>query len=373
MTHYRCDSSRPYEPAPVRIHYLEVLVVLVAEQFEHVVGIDTHARTHTYCLIHARTGALIDTATFPTSAAGNARAVSWIARRAHGTSVLAGVEGTSSYGASITAVLTETGIEVAEVRPASRASHAHTGKSDAIDAEAAARSLLGRDVDKLAQPRQPGDRAALRVLLTARSLIDQQRTANRNALNALARSVDLGLDARKPLTDAQIKTIAAWRIPRDAEPVRVLRAEAKRLAATILEQSAALNVNHKQLADLTERLAPGLQELPRVGPVTGAILVTAYSHHGRIRSEAAFAALGGIAPLPASSGNSTRHRLSRSGDRQLNRAVDVIVRTRMSYDTTTRTYVARRRAEGRTAREVRRCLKRYVVRALFRELQTRMT
>lgn len=348
-------------------------MVLVAEQFEHVVGIDTHARTHTYCVIQSRTGAVIDTAVFPASTAGHARAVSWVVRRTGGTTVLAAIEGTSSYGAGITAQLMETGFEVTEVRPAPRASHAHAGKSDALDAAAAARSVLGKDVAVLAQPRQGRGRTALRVLLTARSLLDQQRTANRNALNALVRSVDLGVDARKPLTDTQVTSIAAWRTSRDRDTIRVTRSEAKRLAVAVLEQTEQLRQNHRQLAALTEQLAPGLQDLPGVGPVTGAILVTAYSHHGRIRSEAAFAALGGIAPLPASSGNNTRHRLSRSGDRQLNRAVDVIVRTRMSYDTTTRDYVARRRTAGRTGREIRRCLKRYVVRSLFRELRTRMT
>lgn len=351
---------------------LEVLLVLVVEQFEHIVGIDTHARTHTYCVIHSRTGAVIDTAAFPTSAAGHKRALNWIIRRTGGTTVLAAVEGTSSYGAGISAQLMEAGFDVTEVRPAPRSSHAQAGKSDLLDAEAAARSVLGKNITKLAQPRQSGDRTALRVLLTARSLIDQQRTANRNALNALVRSVDLGIDARKPLTDAQITSIAAWRATRDRDAIRVTRSEAKRLAMAVIEQTAQLRENHRQLAALTEQLAPGLQDLPGIGPVTGAILVTVYSHHGRVRSEAAFAALGGIAPLPASSGNNTRHRLSRSGDRQLNRAVDVIVRTRMSYDPTTQEYISRRRTEGRTNREIRRCLKRYVIRSLFRELQTRM-
>lgn len=129
-------------------------MTLVADKFEYVVGIDTHARTHTYCLVHAHTGAVINTAVFPTSAAGNARAVNWIARRSHGTTALAAVEGTSSYGASITAQLIETGIDVVAVRPASRSSHAHAGKSDALDAEAAARAVLGRDLTRLPQPRQ---------------------------------------------------------------------------------------------------------------------------------------------------------------------------------------------------------------------------
>ena len=103
-------------------------MTIVAETVEHVVGIDTHARTHTYCLLHARTGAVIDTATFPTSKAGNARAVDWIGRRSQG-SVLAAIEGTSSYGAGISAALLERGIDVAEVRPAARSSTANGPRS----------------------------------------------------------------------------------------------------------------------------------------------------------------------------------------------------------------------------------------------------
>lgn len=292
---------------------------IVAETIEHVVGIDTHARTHTYCLLHARTGAVIDTATFPTSKSGNARAINWIGRRSQGTVVLAAVEGTSSYGAGITAALIEQGFDVTEIRPASRSTHAHAGKSDALDADAAARSVLGRDHDTLARPRQSGPRTALRVLLASRSIMDQQRTANRNALTALLRSVDLSVDARKPLTDAQIRAIAAWRTSPTAsvDAVAIARREARRLAVTVLEQTELLKTNYRQLRQLTEQLAPGLQDVPGLGPVTAAIIVCAYSHRGRVRSEAAFAALGGIAPLPASSGNTSRHRLSRSGDRQL--------------------------------------------------------
>lgn len=350
-------------------------MTIVTELFEHVVGIDTHARSHTYCLLHARTGAVIDTSAFPASKAGNARAIAWVLRRSQG-SVLAAVEGTSSYGAGITTALSEEGFDVAEVRPAPRSTHAHAGKSDTLDAEAAARSVLGRDYDQLARPRQSGRRAALRILLASRSIIDQQRTANRNALNALLRSIDLGIDARKAVTDQQVRTIAAWRIGRSTEacdPMVIARREARRLAATVLEQTIGLRENHHHLRILADELAPGLQTHLGIGPVTAAIIVCAYSHHGRVRSEAAFAALGGIAPLPASSGNNTRHRLSRSGDRQLNRAFDVIVRTRMSCDPATRDYVARRRTQGRTNREIRRCLKRYVCRSVFRELQTNMT
>jgi transposase len=246
------------------------------------------------------------------------------------------------------------------------------GEIRSIDAEAAARSTIGRRYETLARPRQGGDRAALRVLLASRHLIDQQRTANRNALTALVRSCDLGIVARRPLTDAQIKIIASWGLESSESAAEIIRSEAKRLATTITEQSELLEENRRCLRQLSELLAPGLQDVPGVGPVTAGILVCAYSHRGRVRSEAAFATLAGVAPLPASSGNKTRHRLSRSGDRQLNRAFDVIVRTRMSYDANTRDYVARRTAEGRTKREIRRSLRRYVCRSIFRELETCM-
>lgn len=350
-------------------------MAIVAETVDHVVGIDTHARTHTFCVLHARTGAVVDTATFPASPAGHTRAISWITRRGPG-SVLAAVEGTSSYGSGIAAALREHGIDIAEVRPAARSTHAHAGKSDDLDAQAAARSVLGREYETLARPRQSGIRAALRVLLASRSILERQRTANRNALTALVRCVDLGVDARRPLTDHQVRTIAAWRTAStepSADGIHTARREARRLARAVLEQTDVLKDNHRELQQLTEKLAPGLQDVRGVGPMTGAILVCAYSHRGRIRSEAAFAALGGVAPLPASSGNTSRHRLSRSGDRQLNRAFDTIVRTRMSFDPATRDYVARRRAEGRSNREIRRSLKRYVCRAMFRHLQATIT
>ncbi len=346
-------------------------MAVVAELFDHVVGVDTHARTHTFCIVQCRTGAVVDSATYPTTGPGLNRAVAWIKRRCT-SRVLAAVEGTSSYGASITAALVRSDIDVCEVRPMSKKAHAHAGKSDAIDAEAAARSVIGQDYETLARPRRTGDRAALRVLLASRHLIDRQRTANRNALTALVRSSELEIDARRPLTDAQVKTIASWRSSRSEGPTAIARSEAKRLAVTIIEQSELLAENRRRLQLLSEQLAPGLQDTPGIGPVTAGILVCAYSHRGRVRSEAAFAALGGVAPLPASSGNTERHRLSRSGDRQLNRAFDVIVRTRMSYDTATRDYVARRTAEGRTRKEIRRSLKRYVCRSIFRQLETCM-
>lgn len=221
-------------------------MVAIAERYEHVVGIDTHARTHTYCIIESRTGSMVDTRSFPTTVPGMRRAVSWIRRRTLGTALLAAVEGTSSYGAGITTALLAEGIEVAEIRALYRRARARTGKSDPLDAEAAARTALSTDVEKLAHPRRSGDRAALRVLLASRSLTDQQRTANKNALTALLRTTDVGVDARKPLTDAQIATIAAWRTGRDEPSYRVFREEGRRLAKTIIEQTRSLQQNHRR-------------------------------------------------------------------------------------------------------------------------------
>lgn len=238
-----------------------------------------------------------------------------------------------------------------------------------VDAEAAARTALGGDTRRVPQPRPTGDRTMLRVLLAARSLIDQHRTANRNALLALLRTVPLGLDVRGPLRQSWIRQVSSWR-PKPGDPLLPARNEAKRLAAAVLAQDILLRENHQHLAALVDSLTPGLQTIRGVGPVTAAIMVCAYSHHGRLRDEAAFAALAGVAPLPASSGNTERHRLNRSGDRQLNRALDVIVRTRLNCDSDTRAYLARSVAAGKTRREARRNLKRYLVRSIFRQLRT---
>ena len=349
-------------------------MTIIANQYDWVVGVDTHAQTHTFTLLNCRTGEATDTRQFPTTIAGMKRALNWIHRNTSGHTVFAAIEGTSSYGSRLTQLFIESGIAVGEVRPPSKASRTMTGKSDPIDAEAAARSITGRDAAHIPTPRAAGIRHALQILLAARSLIDQQRTANKNALTALLRVIDLDIDARKPLTDKQLATIGAWRISATADQaIGIARTEAKRLADSVIGSTQQLENNRIQLQNLSEQIAPEFQKIPGVGPVTAAIIICAYSHPGRVRSEAAFAALGGVAPRPASSGNTTRHRLNRSGDRQLNRAFDIIARTRMSYDPTTREYVTTRRAAGKTNREIRRCLKRYICRQIFHQINTIMS
>jgi transposase len=196
-----------------------------------------------------------------------------------------------------------------------------------------------------------------------------ERTRTVNALTALLRTVDLGVDARRALPAATITTIASWRITSTPTTTRqICRGEAIRLARRIHALDAELAANHVALDAAVTAQAPELLEVRGVGPVVAATVLQAWSHPGRVHSEAAFAALAGVAPLPASSGNTRRHRLNRGGDRRLNRALYTIALTRLGHDPRTRAYLARRTAEGATQREIIRILKRYISRELFRLL-----
>lgn len=177
-----------------------------------VVGVDTHAATHTFAAVHARTGAEVDHGSFPTTAAGLLRACAWIDRRvAAPARVLVVVEGTGSYGAVLTERLTFAGRIVVEAPTMTRAAVRGVGKTDLLDAVRIARSVLGFPADRLRVPRADGDRAALRVLVVAREQMSTERTRTPNALVALVRTIDLEVDARRPLTKAQVRTIPAWR------------------------------------------------------------------------------------------------------------------------------------------------------------------
>ncbi len=200
-------------------------------------------------------------------------------------------------------------------------------------------------------------RAAVKVLIAARDHISGERTSSINALTALVRVADLGIDARGSLTARQIATIAAWRTREEALATRVARAEAVRLAKRVLTADQELAANSKTMTTLVSSSpARGLLDQPGIGPVTAAVALAAWSHPGRVRSEAAFASLAGVNPIPASSGNTVRHRINRGGDRRLNRALHMAVVTRMRMDPDTRAYVEKRTTEGRTPREIRRCL-----------------
>lgn len=347
-------------------------MTIVAHCHPYVVGVDTHARTHTFALLVAATGELVATDQFPATGAGMTRAIAWVARRTAGDlATLWVIEGIATYGARLAAAASQAGYEIVEAARMDARAHRGTGKSDPLDARRIAAAVLSLEPAQLRRPRSDdGIRAALRILIAAREHMTTERTATINALTALLRVVDLGIDARKPLTTKQVGEVARWRARAEALATAVARAEAIRLARRVAGLDEELKANQTQLTDLIRSSkAATLLDKPGIGPVTVAVVLAAWSHPGRIRSEAAFAALAGVSPIPASSGNTTRRRLNRGGDRRLNRALHMAVITRMTHDPDTRAYVERRRAEGRTTKEIRRCLKRYLARHLYRSLQ----
>ena len=345
---------------------------IVAQTYRFVVGDDAHARNYALAIIACPNGEIIDEGQFPATAAGLARAVAWASRRtdADMASTPWVIEGVDTYGARLAGAATDAGYSVVEAGQMDPRANRGVGKSDPLDACRIARSVMALADAKLRRPRcDDGIRAALRVLVASRDHISTERTAAINALTALLRVVDLGIDARSAVTARQIATIAAWRTRDEPLATRTARAEATRLAKRVTAADDELAANTKQMAALlASSPAAGLLDQPGIGPVTAAVAFTAWSHPGRVRSEAAFASLAGVNPIPASSGNTVRHRINRGGDRRLNRALHMAVVTRMRMDAETRAYVQKRTAEGRTPREIRRCLKRYIARQIYRQL-----
>ena len=344
---------------------------IVSHIHPFVVGVDTQARNHVYAILDATNGALLDTQSFPTTVAGINRAIKWVARRTHADAeTLWVIEGAASYGAILACTVATHGFPVAEAPRMDAKKNRGVGKSDFLDARRIAAAALPLPVDQLRRPRlNDGIRQGLQILVTARDSMAKDKTRSINALNALVRSNDLGIDARKKLTPAQVEEISRWREREEELALSIGRAEAVRLAKHILNLVEALNANEQKLDELVKvsEAAPLLEE-KGFQAVTAAKCLVAWSHEGRVRSEAAFACLAGVNPIPASSGNTVRHRLNRGGDRRLNSALHTAALTRMIHDTETRDYVEKRRVEGKSDREIRRCIKRYLARRVFRIL-----
>src|SRR6266542_2931273 len=253
------------------------------------------------------------------------------------------------------------------VLPARRAA---TAKTDDLDAVRAAREALGRD--HLAQPRRRGDREAIRVLLTTRHGAVVARTKAVCHLKALLVSAPEGLRMhfRKMTTDDQVIRCARLRTsPHQSAEHRCTIVALRSTARRTLALEAEADDLETEIERLVKAVAPRLLEEPGVGGISAAQILCSWSHRGRLRSEAAFAALGGVAPIPASSGQTVRFRLNRGGDRQLNRALHTIVLSRLVHHPETRAYASRRAAEGRSPREIKRCLKRHLSRRLFKLLE----
>jgi hypothetical protein len=342
---------------------------MLADQADYVLGIDTHRDSHSAAILAADTAIVQGQIVVAANERGYRRLLRFAAESAPGRRAWA-IEGTGSYGAGLAAFLAREGELVLEVDRPRRPARRDRGKSDELDAIRAAREALTRE--HLAQPRQRGEREALRVLLVTRDSAVRSKRAAITLMKGLLVSATPGLreGLRSLNTSDQLKRCARLRLnpAHDSEQhatTLAIRASARR-ALSLAQEALELEA---EIKPIVARLAPALLTEMGVGAIVAAQILCAYSHHGRIRSEAAFASLAGVAPIPASSGQTVRHRLNRSGDRQLNRALHTVVLCRMRDDPRTRAYTARREAEGRSTREIKRCLKRYTARHLYRLLQ----
>jgi transposase len=350
-------------------------VAMLPEVVDAVIGADTHRDTN-QLEIARPSGAVIATRSFSNDSAGHAEALAWVFEHAPGPRLVMAIEGTRSYGAGLARAATAAGIPVIEAEQPTRKTRRGRGKSDPMDAHLAVLYALQLDAEKLPTPRADGDREALRILLCARQELTTTSTAQTNRLKALLRDgndTDRRL-ARGELTLTALSAVLKRRLPRGASREQAIRhAEIRRLAVAVRDAGRMLKANRAALAAIVHDLVPGLTERPGIGPVSAAQAIVSFSHPGRCRNDAAFAKLAGTSPLEVSSGQTQRHRLNRGGDRALNKALHTIARTRMRSDPATRAYVARRRAEGKSKREIRRCLKRYIARQLYRALTATMT
>lgn len=343
---------------------------MLADVVDAVIGGDTHRDTHTLEMITS-TGAVIATVSISNDEQGFAEALAWMADVSPGPRIVVGLEGTRSYGVGLARAVQLAGLPVVEVeRP--RKGDRRRGKSDPIDAHLAALQVLRLDADRLPVPRCDGDREALRILLGARRDLTTSKTRHINRLRALLLTGDdtERMLCRGALSEQRLKSISRRRAKADEDIEQaVRRGEARRLSIAIIEAIGALKANKQHLAVLVDKLAPQLRERVGVGPVSAAQALVSWSHPGRCRSEAAFAALAGANPIPASSGRVVRHRFNPGGDRQLNRALHDIVLTRWRICPRTNAYIAKRRTEGKSDKEIRRSLKRYIARELYRGMQ----
>jgi transposase len=342
------------------------------------VGVDTHTDTHDAALLDGL-GTVHAKVQVYAGPAGYAQLTAWaVGLVPAGDRLRWSVEGTGCHGYDLVRHLHAAGHDVIEAPKPVSNRRRRGGKSDPIDAVHAARTALAIDAEpgaRNATPRADGRREALRILLVTRRHATDTRTATTNLFKSLLLGAgDLREHLRGLSTPKQVSAVLALPATATDLETQIRVAALRHAAATIHTLSAAIDSNEKQLRALIKPACPGLLNLPGVGPVTAATLLTAWSHHGRIHSEAAFAALAGISPLEASSGRTTRHRLNRGGDRTLNAALHTIVtaRRRMQH-TSTSTYITRRTTEGLTPKEILRCLKRYAIRQLYRYLETNTT
>ena len=341
---------------------------MLADQLDYIVGVDPHRDSHALAVVHVVSGAVVFESTVLADSDGYADALRIAEEAAPGRRAFA-IEGTGSYGRGLTRYLTGQGERVLEVGRLRRERRSG-GKTDELDAARAARGVLAQK--RAAAPRAGGERQALQAVVAAREGAVNAKRAGLCQLRDLLITTPEPLRSElRPLTRARLlQRLAATRPHgrQDAE-LRGSLLALRSIARRVLQLTAEERELAREIETLTRRLAPQLLDQPGVGPHAAAQLVLSWSHHGRITSEAAFARLAGAAPIPASSGQTIRYRLDRSGDRKLNRALHMILVTRKRSHPATIAYIERRVQEGKTRREANRCLKRYLARSLYRLLE----
>jgi transposase len=341
---------------------------MLADGLDYVIGVDTHRDEHVVAVVTAPAGAVVAGTTSAANARGYRALLRVADRYAPGRRAWA-IESSGSYGAGLTRYLAARGEMVLEISRTPRTERRLRGKDDAMDAARTARAALASD--RPALPRAGERREALRLPLVARrSAVDVRREALSQLRAVIVTAPDplrqelRGLPLGK-LLDRCSRLRRSSAAPDQVATRLVLRSLARRVQAATLEADEL----ERELLARVRALAPALLDEPGIGAVVAAQLIVAWSHHGRLRSEACFARLAGVAPVPASSGQTKRHRLSRGGDRQLNRALHTIALHRGHHDPATREYIARRIAEGKTTHDATRLLKRYLARHLYRLLE----
>lgn len=331
-----------------------------------VIGVDTHKDVHVAVALSGL-GSRLGEISAPATAAGFHQLADWA--RSHGVVYAVGVEGTGCYGAGLSRALAAQGFRIIEVNRPNRQLRRQRGKSDAVDAEAAARAVLAGQAD--APPKSgDGEVEMIRHLKIARD------TALKSRTQAMVTLKTLLVTAPQPLREQFIAVTGRMTLVRGLAALRPgsmtsTTASAKTALRALARRWLALDVEIREhdtaLEELVRKRAPALMAAPGISTGTIAeMLVVLGDNPERIRSEAAFAKLCGVCPIPASSGKTTRHRLNRGGNRRANAALYRVAVVRMRSHLPTIAYVQRRTAEGKSPHEIRRCLKRYIAREIFR-------
>ena len=330
-------------------------------------GVDTHKEFHVAAVVD-EVGRILGTETFPTTAAGYRRLERWLER--HGTIAKVGVEGTGSYGLGLARMLSARGIEVIEVNRPNRQLRRRRGKSDTVDAEAAARAVLNGEATSVPKTAD-GIVEAIRALRVVFCSTRNARTRIANQIrDLLVTAPDQLREALEPLdTDERVARAARFRCGDGPDPAEATKAALRTLARQHQMLTNDLDALRARLDELTAQANPALRHAVGVGPdVASILLIAAGDNPERLTTDAGFAALCGASPVEASSGKHVSHRLNKGGNRDANHALWRIVMVRMTCHQPTKDYVARRRAQGKSQRFIIRCLKRYVAREVHQLL-----